>query len=441
MEEAANHWPYYPSKFKTFVEVLGENGYWVGSVGKGWAPGNPGKINGKERELTGPKFNECKLTPPTTGISNNDYTKNFEAFLEKRPEGMPFCFWYGSYEPHRRYEFESGIKKGKKNISDINEVPHFWPDVDTIRKDMLDYAYEIEYFDIHLQRMLQKLDEIGELNNTLVLVTSDNGMPFPRAKSDVYEYSNHMPLAVMWSNGIKKPGRVVSDYVSFIDFAPTFLKLVDINAQKNGMQPITGRSLTEIFFSGKDGTIIPERDFILVGKERHDVGRPNDQGYPVRGIINKDYLYLHNFKPDRWPEGNPETGYLCCGGSPTKTHILDTRRKKGVLKYWQLSFGKRPEEELYNIKNDPFCMNNLAQDKNYTRLKTDLQIKMNQMLIEQHDPRVLGNGYIFDNYKFSWDAVRNYYNRYMAGEDIPTPWVNKTDYDKYLIRNDSDLLE
>jgi len=432
LEEACNHSPYYPAKFKTYAEALSKHDYWVGATAKGWAPGDPGKINGKTRQLAGAKFDEFKTKPPTTGISNTDYAKNFDAFLKARPKGMPFCFWYGSHEPHRRYEFQSGIKKGGKSTSEIDEVPDFFPDVDTIRTDMLDYAFEIEYFDSHLQKMLQKLEEIGELDNTLVIVTADNGMPFPRIKGQVYEYSNHLPLAIMWPNGIKKPGRVVDDFVSFIDFTPTYLELTGLTAEQVDMQPITGRSLTEYFNTDKQGKVIPERNFVLVGKERHDVGRPNDEGYPVRGILTDDYLYLHNFKPDRWPAGNPETGYLNCDGSPTKTYILNTRRKKGIMEYWQLSFGKRVEEELYNIEKDPFCMDNLADDKNYEEIKTNLADKMKQKLTEQNDPRILGDGDIFDNYEYS-GAVKNYYNRYMSGEKVPAGWVNKTDSDSDLI--------
>jgi len=182
LEEAANHSPLFPAKFKTYAEALGENGYFVGSIAKGWAPGNLGEINGEIRQLTGPKFDMFTTTPPTTGINKNDYAKNFEAFLEARPVGKPFCFWYGSTEPHRDYEYESGIKLGGKSTEEIDEIPTFWPDVDTVRKDMLDYAFEIGYFDIHLQKMLQKLEETGELENTIVIVTADNGMPFPRIK-------------------------------------------------------------------------------------------------------------------------------------------------------------------------------------------------------------------------------------------------------------------
>ena len=432
LEEACNHSPHFPAKFKTYAEALGENGYFVGSVAKGWAPGDPGEINGKKRELTGPKFDEFTTTPPTNAINKNDYARNFEAFLEAKPEGKPFCFWYGSTEPHRAYEFESGIKKGEKNTGEIDEVPAFWPDVDTVRKDLLDYAFEIEYFDSHLQKMLEKLEETGQLNNTIVVVTADNGMPFPRIKGQVYEYSNHLPLAIMWPDGIKNPGRVVDDFVNFIDFAPTYFEVAGIDPGEAGMQTITGQSLTDIFYSEKEGNVNPERDFVLVGKERHDVGRPNDEGYPVRGILSDSYLYLRNFKPDRWPLGNPETGYLNCDGSPTKTYILDTRRKKGIMEYWQLNFGKRVEEELYNILEDPFCMNNLAANENYSEVKTRLADEMKEKLTQQNDPRILGDGDIFDNYEYA-GAVQNYYNRFMSGENVPAGWVNKTDYDSDLM--------
>lgn len=431
LEEAANHFPNFPAKFKTYAEALGENGYWVGSIAKGWAPGNPGKINGEKRQLTGPKFDKYTTTPPAKEISNNDYAKNFEYFLEQRPKGKPFCFWYGSTEPHRSYEFEAGIKYGGKKTNEIDEVPSFWPDVDTVRKDMLDYAFEIEYFDKHLQLMLKKLEEIGELENTLVIVTADNGMPFPRIKGQVYEYSNHLPLAIMWPNGIKKPGRVVDDFVNFIDFTPTFLDVNGLTAEEAGMQPITGKSLEDIFNSEKEGIVSKDRDFILVGKERHDIGRPNDQGYPVRGLIKDGYLYLHNFKTDRWPLGNPETGYLNCDESPTKTYLLDMRRKKGIMQYWQMNFGKRVSEELYNIANDPFCVNNLADVAEFAERKESMIKEMKQKLTEQGDPRILGSGDIFDNYEYT-GSDHDYYSRYISGEVGTASWVNESDYDAYL---------
>jgi len=429
LEEAANHSPDFPAKFKTYAEALGDNGYWVGSVAKGWSPGNPGEIEGKARELTGPKFDKHTLNPPTKKINKNDYAKNFEDFLTQRPEGQPFCFWYGSTEPHRAYEYGTGITVGNKKLNDVTEIPAFWPKVDSVRTDMLDYAFEVEYFDSHLDKMLKKLEEIGELDNTIIVVTADNGMPFPRIKGDIYEYSHHLPLAIMWGKGIKNPDRTVKDYVNFIDFAPTFLELADLTAEKAKMQPITGKSLTDIFYEEKE--TYANRDFVLVGKERHDVGRPDDQGYPIRGIIRDNMLYLRNFETDRWPKGNPETGYLNTDGSPTKTVLLNTRRVKGEEKWWQLNFGKRSSEELYNTVADPFCMNNLAENADYAELKTQLSQEMTKKLTMQQDPRILGKGDIFDNYIYS-GKVQDMYNRYMAGEEVRTGWVNDSDYEPAL---------
>lgn len=430
LEEAGNHVCFFPKKFKTYAEVLAENGYFVGYTAKGWAPGIPGTINGKERQLTGIPFDKKTTTPPAKYITDNDYTANFLDFLDSKPNDKPFCFWYGGREPHRKYEFEAGIKKGGKKLSDVDKVYSFWPDNDTVKTDMLDYAYEIEYFDRHLQRMLKTLEDRGELDNTLVIVTADNGMPFPRIKGQEYEYSNHLPLTIMWKNGINNPGRVVEDYVNFIDFAPTFLELAGVNENTSGMKPIEGKSLTDILYSSKSGKINSKRDHILIGKERHDVGRPNDEGYPIRGIVKDNYLYIKNFEISRWPAGNPETGYLNCDGSPTKTQILNLKRNSKNKKFWKLSFDKRPEEELYNIKDDPECMNNLAKKSKFKETKTKLKNQLFDELKEQGDPRMFGKGYIFDEYIFADEKSRNFYERYKKGENIKAKWVNESDFEK-----------
>ncbi len=432
LEQAANHWPHFPDKFKTFPETLAENGYHVGFTGKGWAPGVVGKINGQQRQLCGKPYHQKRMTPPAGGISSCDYAANFSQFLEGKPSGKPFMFWYGGHEPHRGYEFKVGIKKGGKCISDIKKVPSFWPDNETVRADMLDYAYEIEYFDKHLQRMLETLEESGQLDNTLVVITADNGMPFPRVKGQEYEYSNHLPLAMMWKNGIKKPGRVIDDFVNFIDFAPTFLELAKIDAVDKGMQEIQGKSLTPLFYSTQSGLIDTSRDYVLIGKERHDVGRPHDWGYPIRGIVKGDFLYIHNFQPDRWPAGNPETGYLNCDGSPTKTECLKVRKTQEAEKYWQMSFGKRVPEELYHIGSDPECITNLAGNSKYEDVEKQLKKQLFEELKLQGDPRILRDGKIFDEYEYANPSGRNFYERYMRGEKLDWGWVNKTDFEKEL---------
>ncbi len=430
LEEAANHVCYFPAKFKTYAEVLKEEGYFTGYTAKGWAPGNPGMVDGKSRELLGTKFDSIRTDPPTPNISSEDYAANFEAFLDANRESKPFCFWYGCREPHRAYQYRSGIEKGGKAVSDVDHVFAFWPDNDTIRTDMLDYAYEIEYFDTQLGKMLKMLEDRGLLDNTLIIVTADNGMPFPRVKGQEYEYSNHLPLAMMWKKGIHKPGRKFSGFVSFTDFAPTFLDLAGTAPDAGGMQPVEGRSLVTVLKNDSDAK---GRKFMVIGKERHDVGRPDDQGYPIRGIVKDGFLYLRNFKPDRWPAGNPETGYLNCDASPTKTWILNDRRAKGHSEYWNLSFAKKTDEELYQISSDPECMVNLAGKEYLGKIKSDLSRQLTTELESEGDPRILGNGDIFDLYPYAEKQYRNYYNRFMSGEKIWAGWVKRSDYEEEVM--------
>ena len=428
LKEACNHVPFFPSEFKTYAEVLLEHGYFVGKTAKGWAPGEAGKLNGKPRQLAGRSFDGRTARPPAKGIASVDYAANFADFLAARPAGKPWCFWYGCLEPHRGYEYGSGLSAGGRKISDIDRVPEFWPDNETVRTDMLDYALELEHFDQHLGRMLAQLEAAGQLDNTLIVATADNGMPFPRVKGQEYEMSNHLPLAVMWKQGIRKPGRVVSDFVSFIDFAPTFIELAGLEWNSTGMQPSPGRSLTDIFSSDRSGRVNPQRDHVLIGKERHDVGRPHDAGYPIRGIVKEDWIFLHNFEISRWPAGNPETGYLNCDGSPTKTEILQEQKNDSKSEHWMLSFGKRPADELYRRDSDPECMRNLAQQADHQSVRQGLQDQLFEELRLQSDPRMFGEGHVFDEYIYADASTRNFYERLMKGEKVRAPWVNDSDF-------------
>ncbi|ADG69211.1 sulfatase [Planctopirus limnophila DSM 3776] len=429
LKEAANHLCYFPTEFKTWGEALAEKGWHVGYTTKGWGPGEAKDETGKPRAMTGQPFNKQKLTPPAQGIGPNDYASNFGDFLASAPAGKPWCFWYGSIEPHRDYEFGSGIKKAGKKLSEIDHVPGYWPDNETVRTDLLDYAYEVEHFDQHLGRMLKALEEKGLLENTLVIVTSDHGMPFPRCKGGAYEASNHVPLAMMWPKGIRAPGRSIDDFVSFIDLAPTILDVASIPWNETGMAPATGRSLRDIFESKQSGRVDAARDHVLIGMERHDIGRPLDVGYPIRGIITHESLYLHNFEPDRWPACNPETGYLNCDAGATKTVILEARRKAGSDPYWSLCFGKRPREEFYDLQQDRDCIQNLADDPTLTARMEALKNRLFAQLKEEQDPRMDGKGYLFDEYPHSNKIHRGFYERFIKGEKLNTGWVDPTDYE------------
>ncbi len=420
LEAAANHGIYFPSIFKTYPETLAANGYTTGYTGKGYAPGKALTEDGKPRQLLGKNYDTFKVKTPTRFISTTDYAANFNRFLQTKNE-EPWCFWIGFVEPHRPYEYGTGSSLGNKKISSIKRVPKYWPDTDSIRNDMLDYAYELEYMDSQVGKILQALEASGELENTLIVYTSDHGMPFPRVKA------NHIPLAIMWKNGIKTTGRKIDDYVSFIDLAPTFLQAAEINSQQSLMHPVTGKSLYNIFNSDKTGQVEPSRNFLLVGQERHDIGRPDDAGYPIRGLHKNGMLYLKNYEPERWPACNPETGYLNCDGGATKTFILNQRRSGVEKKYWKLCFGHRVAEELYDVKNDPDCVNNLIADPKYKALAASLKKEMEAKLKAQGDLRMMGYGHLYE--KYPQVEANGFYKRYINGEKLKTGWVNETDYE------------
>ena len=428
LEQAGNHMAIFPAKFKGFVEALGDNGYQTGYTGKGWGPGIA-----KGRSITGKAWSKRKAKAPAKSISSNDYAANFKDFLDNTDKSKPWFFWYGTSEPHRGYEYKVGVTKNNKKLSDIPKVPAYWPDSEEVRHDMLDYGFEVEHFDKHLGRILKHLENTGQLENTLIMVTSDHGRPFPRMKGQCYEGSNHIPFAVMWKGKIKG-GHNIDDYVNFTDIVPTFLEAAGVTVEQAGMQPVTGKSLLPIFNAEKSGQIEAWRDHVVIGKERHDVGRPNNWGYPTRGIIKDNMLFLQNFEQDRWPVGNPETGYLNTDASPTKTLILEMRRKGQNKKFWDLCFGKRPAFELYHIGKDADCVNNLAQNPEYAAKMEELKKTMYAKLKEHGDPRMEGKGDIFDKYLIHNPAMRDFYEKFKAGKAPKTGWVKPSDYEKDPIK-------
>jgi len=357
-------------------------------------------------------MDQKKQEVPTTGISKIDYPGNFETFLQQRPKDKPFCFWMGFHEPHRGYELNSGVRLGKK-LADV-KVPAFLPDNDIVRGDLADYSIEVEWGDKQIGRALKLLEDTGELENTLVIVTSDHGMPFPFVKGQIHEDAFHLPLAMRWGAAIKA-GRVVEDFVNVRDFAPTFMELAGLKPHEQ----MTGKSIANILRSEKSGWL-ENRDLMLTGKERHDIGRPNDQGYPVRGLRTREFLYVHNYHPERWPAGNPETDFPNCDPSPTKEVV----KLLGGY-YFDLSFGKRQADELYDIRKDPECVNNLASDLAYTQKMEELRYQMTNMLKEEQDPRAMGNGTVFDTYKYT-GARANGYETWLKSQESKLHDLQKT---------------
>lgn len=407
-EEAMCHNGLFPSKFALYPDLLESAGYVIGLTGKGWGPGDY-KSTGFRRNPAGPSFDVHKTKPPASGIGGNDYARNFEAFLAQRPKDKPFCFWMGFSEPHRAYERNAGVRLGK-NPAEVT-VPAYLPDTDLVRNDLVDYAVEVEYADSHIGRALEALAAQGVLDQTLIVITSDHGMPFPRVKGQIFEDGFHLPLAMRWGAGIR-PGRIVEDFVNVRDLAPTYLELAGLPLHPQ----MTGKSLVEILRSDRSGWIDRSRNVMLAGKERHDIGRPYDWGYPVRAIRTPEYLYIHNFFPDRWPAGNPETDFGNCDPSPTKEFL-----KAIGGEFYEMSFGKRPPDMLYRLSDDPECVRNLAHDPFHAPVMEGLREQMLTALKAEQDPRALGNGAIFDTYRYLGGRGKGYETWLRSQADVPLP--------------------
>jgi N-sulfoglucosamine sulfohydrolase len=193
------------------------------------------------------------------------------------------------------------------------------------------------------------------------------------------------------------------------------------------MDTITGKSFTSLLTSKKEGLINSKDNYVLIGMERHDIGRPQDRGYPIRGIFRDGYLYLHNFDTSRWPAGHPHTGYMNTDSGPTKTEILNARAHSHTRHYWQWNVGMRPTEELYHVDSDEDCIHNLADSTTLLDLKSEMKKQLFKALKEQSDPRIFGNGDIFDSYPFGRDTMINFYDNLMAGQQEDLGWHSPED--------------
>lgn len=355
VEEAGVLYGTIPTKYPLSTHLLEDGGYFTGFTGKGWAPGD-WRAAGLTRHPNGREFNtRRRAQPPPEGIDPRDYAANFEDFLAARPQGKPFSFWFGSAEPHRVYKKGLGLELGKKLEDAV--VPPYWPDTPEIRSDILDYYAEIEWFDAQLGRMLASLEKRGELDRTLVIVTSDNGLPFPRAKVNLYDPGVHMPLAIRWPTRFQG-SRKIEDFVSHIDFAPTLFEAAGIAAPPD----MDGRSLLPLLDSKQRD---PQRDCVFHGMERHTMCRPDGATYPMRAIRTERYHYIRNFQPDRWPTGGDflssnKTQHGDVDGCPTKDFLTDPANQRKYPREYGLCFGKRPAEEFYDMEKDPHELNNLA---------------------------------------------------------------------------------
>lgn len=384
LEEAANHQPYFPAKFTAFTEVLAASGLAVGSQGKTWGPGEAKDVEGRERNF-GMQSRGAKGKGGPPGAA-------FAAFLRERKPGQPFFYWFGSANPHRPYRPNSGLNAGKKT-SDIDRVPRYLPDHDVVRRDLLDYAMEVEAFDAEVGELLAALEQSGEAERTWVVVTSDHGMPFPRVKGHTFDPAHRVPMVMRLPDSAHAAGSRLDGFMSFVDVAPTLLAWFGLQAK--AMAPISGVNLLPWLLAAE----APPRTQLVIGRERNDVltraGSPAGLGYPVRALRRGPWLYLHHFEPSRWPCGDPGSGWRDTDDSPTKA-LVDSLGEGSS--FWQEAFGRRPQQQLFNVETDPDCVDDLAARQEQAALLKELHEALMRELQQQQDPRVLGQGARFDQY-------------------------------------------
>lgn len=399
LEEAGNIHSTLPAKFTTYIDLLKKKGYYTGYTGKGWSPGRlePG---GRIENPAGEPFNkyhfgrgELKDVSKPPGMASNAYSKNFEDFLNNRPHNEPFCFWLGTYEPHRGFAQGLWENRDPQKV----QVPAIFPDHAIVRNDILDYYHEVEHFDSMVGSAIALLEKKNQLENTIIVITSDHGMPFPRAKASLYDAGTHVPLAISWPKGIQSPGRQYEGLVNLSALAPTFLQLA-------GLKPpdmMIAESLVGIFKSSE----APIRPYAYTAMERHDGCRVGGKGYPCRAIRSDKFLYIRNFEPSRWPAGNPDPT-VCARGipfgevdsSPTKTLIMNGTPE--MKKFYDLAFKKRPAEELYDISSDPHQLQNIAGTPHYADIQKTLRSSLNEYLKESGDPRLNNQFAPWDYYPY-----------------------------------------
>ena len=372
-----------PGEHASFIHLLRDQGYVTGrSNAKTWGPGNIQSWQQQHGDH-----------PATAGYDSLDQ------FLDSAaPGAKPFFFWLGTSDPHRDYEPGSGAASGI-DLARVHLFGHF-PNAPEVRADVADYYFEVQRWDKLVGTALRTLEQRGLFENTIVIMTGDHGMPFPRCKGNLYDCGVRVPFAVRWGDRLR-PGREILDFISLVDVAPTLLECAGVDVP----QDMTGQSFAQLLRSDRSGRLDPAgRPDVIFGKERHVPAqeKPDQGGYPCRGLRTPEFLYVRNYRPDRWPAGTPEflkTNYpdqwfADCDGSPTKTYIyLQRERDRSHRRSYELCFAKRPAEELYDLVRDPEQLHNVAADPNYEEQLSSLRVRLQARLLEAHDPRATDPDY------------------------------------------------
>ncbi|MDB4475252.1 sulfatase [Pirellulales bacterium] len=415
----------YDSSIPSFPPLLRDNDYCIGYSHKVWSPGTPpnspftrnerftkrgGRINRFSQDVT--KL-VAEGTLQATAKQNilNEVRGNFRDLLDNCDKNQPFCYWFGPTNVHRKW-----IKGSGKDLWGIDpnslqgKMPDFLPDVPEVRQDLADYFGEIAAWDAAVGALLDELEKASLTENTLIVISGDHGAPgFPHGKCSLYSFGTGVCLSIAGPGVVG--GRVVDDMVSLIDLAPTFLEAAKTKPPKS----MTGRSLWPLLHSKKSGFIDQTRDCVFTGRERHvESARADFTPFPQRAIRTQDYVLIMNFRPDRWPMGDPyrleegpeptveelETNTRITladeDAGPTKAWLIKARKTDPWKKHFDKVYGKRPLIELFDLKSDPHEMHNLAGHQQYAALEEELTKRLLDEMQRTGDPRLIREGEFYE---------------------------------------------
>jgi len=419
------------STIPSFPLLLRAAGYHIGKSYKVWSPGTPkdapfgGQKFAYEKAGSAPQHFSIHAAPMVkAGLSVTEAREkilvqvrgNFDAFLADRQSGQPWHYFFGPTTTHRKWVKGSGkLLWGIEPESLKGKLPKFLPDVPEVREDVADYLGECQAVDAYVGVLLKQLEATGEADHTLVVVSGDHGMPgVPSGKCNLYDMGVSVPLVIRVPGG--KGGRIVEDFVCLPDLAPTFMEVGGVTPPAG----LYGRSLLPLLKSDQSGWIDPARDWVITGRERHvAVAREGNLPYPMRSLHTPDFVYIRNFAPERWPMGSPKgitasespafealqevtyTAFPDMDASPTKAWLVTHRNDPEWKWHYDFAFGKRPPEELYDLRKDHDQVNNVASDPAYAPQKKELSERLLKLLTDAKDPRVVGSGETFDQPPFT----------------------------------------
>ena len=389
--------------------ALAEAGYHIGWSHK-WHL-RESLMGGRENEFSNHGAEICNFSEKVSGADDPAAKRrdileavrlNFRDFLANRGAGQPFFYSFNPTNTHRAWVRGSGQALWGLDPDDLRgKLPPFLPDTEVVREDFADYLGEVMAFDAACGIILEELEAQGALDDTLVCVSGDHGAPgFPSGKCNVVDFGSTVPLILRWPGKISPGGRFAAP-VSLIDVAPTFLGAAGVESKD---EP-DGQNLLPAIAPGGDESKL--RGWALIGRERHVKDARNGfLPYPVRALRTPDFLYVINFKPERWPMGDPlhlESGapldfaklaaettltVMDLDASPTKAELVLRRDEEDMVRFAEIAWGRRPAEELYELKTDPHQMRNLADDAAFAAKKAELRARLMAELERRDDPRL-----------------------------------------------------